>query len=383
MSSGWVSTLKSREEFNYNYVYLETLGSGSYGIVSGHSKRNEEGSKYAVKVIRSRPLDENWNTTLKAEVLYMREWMNIRHPHLVRIIDVFQIDHSELAIQMEHCNLGTLTRYISRSGGFLHLDRGFHIICHIIDGYRELHKRGIIHRNIKDENVLLKGTDWKIGDYGFSKEFHHKAMELTSQVGTLLAQAPQYFQRNTYTNKCDMWSMGILFYKMLYGHYPFSGKNIIELSRYIQNWRGQLTDTPGIPPKIREFIERCLAYNESDRMSWEEFFNFPVDHLPASLKRDMGLEKAVYLLNITNERADRIRELLKTIIPVLRKKKIEWESFLMDVNAVLYRSFRKVENKLKEFSRSELPDERDQLAADLSKLKQFMNQDYNLSLIHI
>ena len=80
-----------------------------------------------------------------------------------------------------------------------------------------MHEHGIVHRDFKTQNIFISDGILKIGDLGFSKQQDI----LTSVLGTGLYMAPEIYSRKPYTNKADIWALGVVFYQMLFGTYPF------------------------------------------------------------------------------------------------------------------------------------------------------------------
>lgn len=90
----------------------------------------------------------------------------------------------------------------------------------IINGFKGLHEHNVIHRDLKSANILLKGGIAKIADLGFAKQLQPGGVAFT-QCGTALTMAPEVHQGNPYDLKVDIWSLGVVFYQMIYGKYPF------------------------------------------------------------------------------------------------------------------------------------------------------------------
>lgn len=94
-----------------------------------------------------------------------------------------------------------------------------------------MHGRNIIHRDLKLSNIMINPTnfDVKILDFGLSRDFTCQNINLQSIVGTPLFVAPEMLTENLYSEKCDLWSSGVLMYYLLSGDFAFNATNITNL----------------------------------------------------------------------------------------------------------------------------------------------------------
>ena len=96
----------------------------------------------------------------------------------------------------------------------------------ILAGFKYLVSQEITHRDLKPANILLKGGVCKISDFGFAKDLDKgENTVMRSIVGTPLYMSPQILARAKYTNKSDLWSVGLIYYELLHGHTPWPAKN--------------------------------------------------------------------------------------------------------------------------------------------------------------
>ena len=79
-------------------------------------------------------------------------------------------------------------------------------------GIKYLHLNGIIHRDLKPANILMKNNQCKISDFGFAKNLQNDNSIMKSIVGTPLYMSPQLLKKLKYTNKSDLWSIGLIYY---------------------------------------------------------------------------------------------------------------------------------------------------------------------------
>jgi serine/threonine-protein kinase ULK/ATG1 len=96
------------------------------------------------------------------------------------------------------------------------------IIYCIADAVGLIHSKGIAHRDIKLANILLKNDfQIKLADFGFAKVFHENVL-METYCGTPITMAPEILLSLPYDKKCDVWSLGIILFQLVYGRLPFS-----------------------------------------------------------------------------------------------------------------------------------------------------------------
>ena len=96
------------------------------------------------------------------------------------------------------------------------------IIFCIADAVSLIHSKGIAHRDIKLANILLKkNCQIKLADFGFAKSFDENIL-MQTYCGTPITMAPEILLSQPYNNKCDIWSLGVIVFHLIYGRLPFS-----------------------------------------------------------------------------------------------------------------------------------------------------------------
>lgn len=164
--------------------------------------------------------------SLKNELEILKKADN---PNIINIYDVFTTGKS-FDIVMEYCKGGSL---LDRINKLLSHDKCFSeqeaaiILRQILSALNYGHKNGIVHRDIKLENIMFLDDDpnnfrIKLIDFGLSKFFEHGIKSMKEKLGTCYYVSPEILSGN-YNEKCDIWAFGVLFYILLIGVPPFGG----------------------------------------------------------------------------------------------------------------------------------------------------------------
>ena len=147
----------------------------------------------------------------------------------------------------------------------------------IVRALNYMHKKNVIHRDLKLENVMVDiGSNeqgkpeliLKLTDFGFSKVLETNKKE-TNKLGTTLYMAPELFKGVEYDHKVDTWALGVMVYIMLSGKYPFTGKTRAHIITKISSSEPDYSvfDQYRLRVKIKNFIKRCLDKNPATRAS--------------------------------------------------------------------------------------------------------------------
>jgi serine/threonine protein kinase len=125
-----------------------------------------------------------------------------------------------------------------------------------------------MHRDLKPANILVHNSKLKISDFGFARNLEQgECTILHSIVGTPLYMSPQILNQQNYTNKSDLWSVGLIFYEMLHGSTPWAVNNELQLISAINN--KQIIYDSSLGEFTKDFLRKCLKKKEEERMSWE------------------------------------------------------------------------------------------------------------------
>lgn len=265
---------------NYLIFTNKSLGKGAFGTVFYGYREDDANIKIAAKVI-NRALFQNHPDKDKFIELIRREikvLQSITNPNIVRLYDAFETINN-IYLFFEYCKDGDLSTYRSKRGGsstFLAETEALTFFQHICNGFKTLNSLKIIHRDIKPPNILLHDGNAKIADFGFARftdDVNEKAF-MTEGIGTPLYMAPEIYNKSSYNAKCDVWSLGILFYELLYGKTPWMGKSSYDL--FVNNIQVKPLDFPLVPrrsEKVKDLLRQMLEINLEKRVDWEYIFN--------------------------------------------------------------------------------------------------------------
>lgn len=127
---------------------------------------------------------------------------------------------------------------------------------------------------------------------------------MTSVAGTPLYMAPQLILRQQYTAKCDIWSIGMIAYELLFQRPPIKAHNLLELQEQIEN---PVVVPPLENEKLREIIQQCLQVSEEKRISWEELYDLPLFKAEIAMKQSAQVED-FYMKKINDKAKEQSNE---------------------------------------------------------------------------
>ncbi len=248
------------EVLGERYQLQEPIGRGGMAtIYRGRDMRMER--TVAIKVLR-----EVYSTDPKFVTRFQREAKAasaLQHPNIVQVYDYGQSDGSYFIV-MELIEGADLRRYL-RSRGVLAIDRAIIIAHDVALGLGAAHRRGIVHRDVKPQNVLV-GRDGsiKLTDFGIAsvyKDINAERLTTTGMtLGTVQYYAPEQAQGEIVSPAADVYALGIVMYEMLTGRTPFDGDTPVAVAmQHIQDAPIPPTQyNPNIPQVLEDIIMRCL-----------------------------------------------------------------------------------------------------------------------------
>ena len=221
----WVASIHAQiayRAFSLTYEKLTQVGRGAYGQVF-KVLHKPTSSLAAVKIVSKSSLDRKAETALRREIQVLACTV---HPNVVTMVDLFETK-TDILIVTELLTEGSLLDWLEMRDFRVGEDVAKRIVTDVGDGLLYLHSRGIVHRDIKLENVLLITEGGriraKIIDFGLSC-FLGPNQHTNDPVGTLKFAAPEVLSRLKYREKVDSWSLGVILYVLLHRVMPFGGK---------------------------------------------------------------------------------------------------------------------------------------------------------------
>ena len=250
------------------YKIGKMLGKGAFGRVNLGLHRLTR-RLVAIKAINMEFMkDESSKKKMSNEISILKM---LRHPNVVKLLEKFDTDKHHLIV-MELCPGGDLLNYV-RKRRKLNEKMAKFVFKQIMEGITYIHQNGVVHRDIKLDNILLDGHgNIKIADFGVSRKFVENEI-LFEQCGTPAYIAPEIVRELGYSLPVDIWSAGVCLYAMLYGNVPFKANQMGDLNKMILDSTIEYKDTAS--EEARDLMQRMLQKNPNKRLKASEVLDHP------------------------------------------------------------------------------------------------------------
>ncbi|XP_072032968.1 testis-specific serine/threonine-protein kinase 3-like [Amphiura filiformis] len=255
-------------------IIKRKLGEGTYAKVrSGFHTRLQRPSYVAVKIISRAKTNERYQRKfLPRELGVLRQ---IRHKNIIRLIDCFE-HGPKVFMVMELANYGDLLEYIQRKR-ILPNDRARYIFTQILDGLEYLHHKGIFHRDLKCENILLNvGYKIKITDFGFAREWSDAHNLCRTFCGSAAYASPEILRGIPYDpHVADIWSMGVILFIMVTGTMPYDDSDVKKMLNIMAQNRLDFPRKRTVCYEVKVLLHSILYYCYRDRATLSKIRHSP------------------------------------------------------------------------------------------------------------
>ncbi|KAK8839792.1 hypothetical protein M9Y10_031500 [Tritrichomonas musculus] len=253
---------------NHGYKYKGFLGSGSFSqVFLCESQKYHQ--QFAVKRAAKQKISLSEYDTL----------ISLNHPNIIRLYDAFEEEDWQYLI-MEYCPNGTIRKKVNLS-----YDSFIFFARQMLEALFYCHSLQIAHRDIKPDNIFFDNYDHiKLADFGLSKKFDSNSKS-TEKCGSLIFFAPEMFQlKEIDPFQADIWALGITFFYLVTGTYPFKTNSHEELKKWViygdLDFSGHIVD-----PQIRFLISKMTNKSPKVRYTAEKLLKLPMFSQSISKKK--------------------------------------------------------------------------------------------------
>ena len=286
------------------YEIREIIGVGGMAVVY-KAYDNIDDRIVAVKILKEEFLaNEEFRRRFKNE---SKAIAVLSHMNIVKVYDVSYGDRLQYIV-MEYVEGITLKEYIQQQGFVNHREAVF-FVMQVLRALQHAHDKGIVHRDIKPQNILLlENGVIKVTDFGIARFFASETRTMTdSAIGSVHYISPEQARGDITNDKADIYSVGVMLYEMLTGRVPFESDNTVSVA-IMQLQKDPVMPrmiNPQIPIGIEQIVIRAMQKNPNDRyqsaaemlLDLEEFRRNP------SIKFDYSYsnnDQTKYIPNVTN-----------------------------------------------------------------------------------
>ena len=272
------------KKFNDRYEIMRLLGEGGMGTVYlAKDSKIGKGKEVAIKVLLKPIEDESAKDQIKRFLREANKLAKINHPNVVKIADVDKTNFAEANnfhfFVMEYLHGAKLVELMNRGNNFLSQARKLNVISQICDGLKAAHEQDILHRDLTPNNIMIFSNENKdhvtIFDFGIAKSVSDEETVMTEAgtfIGTLPYMSPEQFREEKIDFYSDIYSLGIIIYKMLSDQHPLLDKNQNNVPGHL--WMNKhvhrqpieiLTICPDLPESLAIVIMKMLDKQPTNR----------------------------------------------------------------------------------------------------------------------
>lgn len=274
------------------YRLIEKIGSG--GMAEVYLAYDE----FLQREVAFKVLDRKYAENKEAIERFRREARNaasLRHPNIVATHDRGETENGTYYIVMEYLEGGTLKDFIVEAGGPLPTREAAEIALEIADALTVAHENEVIHRDIKPQNILLSDTgEAKVADFGIARAASATTMTQEGSIlGTVHYISPEQALGELATPKSDLYSLGVVLYKMLTGELPYEAESAVGvIMKHVSGLtRSAREANPLVPEELDNLVSRLLTKDPEERPADAATLAEELEQIAQSLPEVLGAEK--------------------------------------------------------------------------------------------
>lgn len=216
---------RSIDEFDV----INEIGKGGYSVVY-LAKHIKSGKKYALKCAFKEKKGKDRSPRIRQEIEVLSR---MKHNNIIKLSGWFE-DNDTIYLVLQYISGRDLSKYFKRDLPDKH--NIAKIMLQIIDALQYCHSNHIIHRDMKLENILIDSNmNIKLTDFGLCAIKDKNFIHLKDAVGTARYTSPELLQGDGYNESVDVWGLGVIFFMLLTGNYPFDGSKRKSIFRRIKH----------------------------------------------------------------------------------------------------------------------------------------------------
>ncbi len=261
--------------FNQKYEYIDKdpIKRGAFGDIYRIRDKKVK-TEYILKKLRKEDPNEDIKGTDEQTFENEKNFLiNVKGKNILNIIDYYSDKDDKYYYFILEKMDGDLEKMIKNNKNGLSSNLIRKIFSQINSGLKIMHNKGKAHRDLKPENILFsytndEKTDFiiKISDFGLSTDLN--STRFATNAGTELYKAPE-IDNEKYSNKCDLYSIGIILYFLKTGEYIFDGKNYTDklVNKKLNKIKKDTDDE-----KLNSLIKKLVVINPDERLEWKDYF---------------------------------------------------------------------------------------------------------------